>query len=474
MVKPGVIVLILAIVGMVVLATVPLEMGAFSAESQDTSAKGYTYHVEFTKDTYAVSWKSGAKSEDISFKAQVMRTATVTGANVLGVRFNLYLNNALFQQIPSASTWIDTANIGFLQTGKFYDVAARTITVQGELVGKLVVKAQFRVTDVWPYPDTELERATDGAELKSGVGSIECYLGTSGVTPTFEVGSTVKLLVNTGYSGGRGWEIEGVAPPDRGDITFNNPIHKLADGLKNKIIEVKVGADWFKAGSTNEYQFHLNNCLFDSGFTQAFVVDDLARVPKLIKIEESNNGNSFTYTVTCERTYAELDHISIWAWYGYGGTTMPAPTDTESWIIYAGEYSISGNIATITITPKGGLAGTVCTKIVVYDVDGRASDQHIKQFVTTAEGETDKGGNTFKQPFIWSNAVYIVLIIGIGGSLVAGGMQIAKGSMESGFTIIGVGAMISGGVAYFIGISPGLAFIAGAMRAFMLALLGVG
>lgn len=466
--------LILALVGMVVLAVVPLDITGFSTESQDTSAKGYTYHVEFTKDTYATSWKSGADSEEISFKARAMRTATITGAEIKGIRFNLYLEGALFMQIPSASTWIDTADLNFWETNKWIDMAARSIPVKGELVGKLVLKGQFKVSDNWPYPDTELERATDGAYLKSGVGSIECYEGTDGTTPSFEIGSTVKLLVNTGYSGGRGWEIEGNAPSDRGDVTFDNPLYKLTDGLKNKIIEIKVGMDWFKVGSTNEYRFYLNNCLFSEGFTQAFIVDDLAKAPIILSIEESNNGNSFTYTVKCEKTYAELDHVSIWAWYAYGGTTMPDPTDTESWIVYAGEYSISSNIATITITPKGGLAGTVCTKIVLYDVDGRASDQTVKQFITTAEGETDKGGNTFTQPFIWSTAVYIVLIIGIGGSLVAGGMQIAKGSMESGFTIIGVGAMISGGLAYFIGISPDLAFIAGAMRAFMVALLGVG
>jgi hypothetical protein len=279
------------------------------------------------------------------------------------------------------------------------------------------------------------------------------------VIPSFEVNSRVTLIVSTGFSGGRGWTINGYAPGDRSDVTITNPIKELADNQRNQLITITIGANWYSATSTNEYQFVLTNNLFEAGFTSAFIVDDILKCPSIRDIQATNNGDSYTYTIYLNQTSAPLSHVVVWAWYAYSGTTMPAIDDTESWIKYAERVEISGNTAMVTIVPKN-QDGTIIFKCLVYDTENRASTQYLKQFIVEG-GETTPGGGALDQPFMWTNAVFAVLIVGILISVVIAAPRFMAGRLESGAIVITIGIAISAVLAFIIGITPSLAFLLG-------------
>ena len=394
-------VIILAVVAMLALVASPLTISGWNTDGEEGSSHGYTFKVNLTKDKYVVSWKSNVDSEDITATVTVKRTAVITGAIVQGVRLNFYVNGQLIDSKPTATGYYGMPHISVWEGGHWYLMAAATTHVKGNMPGKLTVKAQVKIAD--PFGNVDKELAWDGAYLKSGKGSV--YL--SGDQGPFETGSTATVAIETGYSPD-GWTAKLYPPMDRADLS--SPIDtKTFENDKRTTWSIKIQDGWFKAGTSNEFRVELWNDYFEEGFTQIFAVDDLSRIPVITDIAVQNNGDSMTYTITANRTYANLDKVTVWAWYGYGGTTMPSTEDTESWVLYAADYSFSGNTATFEVKPKN-QDGTIVVKAVAYDVDGRTSEPYLTSVIVKA-GSTSQGGNPNNGQFLWTTPV-IALVAG--------------------------------------------------------------
>jgi len=149
-------------------------------------------------------------------------------------------------------------------------------------------------------------------------------------------------------------------------------------------------------------------------FTYLLSIDDIARAPIISEITTVDNGDSYTFTVTTERTYAEVQSISVCSWYAYGGGFgMPARSDTESWIDMDVSYPVSGNIATFTVTPKN-MDGTIVVYVTAYDGQdgtGRPSAPEYFTFIVKDGSTKNINNDPLTQPFIWTLVLIIIAAV---------------------------------------------------------------
>jgi hypothetical protein len=252
----------------------------------------------------------------------------------------------------------------------------------------------------------------DGAYLKSGRGEI--YLPSNQLGP-FEEGEVVKLFARTGYTSANKWVVKIYPPPGRTDLVQSGTIiSNLADDTQTYVSwTVPVGAFKAQTGDPlmNQWRAELWNDYFDVGFEQLFTIDQHERAPLISSIDAINNGGSFTYILNCNRTYAELSTVVVYAWYGYGGTTMPSTSDGESWIFNGKPFPVTNNIATFTVTPKN-VDGTIIVKAILVDVEGRTSMPEYSS-ITVVAGSTGPGPSPLSQPFIWTWVAILIVVVAI-------------------------------------------------------------
>jgi len=278
---------------------------------------------------------------------------------------------------------------------------------------------EYKTLDIWgqthTYSDTD-DIAWDGMNLLSGAATI--FLPQSEIDKSpFESGETANVYYTTGFTGGLGWTIWARPPRDRTDIS--QEVITLKTGIpdnRESFLGVTIGADWYKAGSLNGWSIELMNPYFPRAETTILAIDDRERAPIVTDISGVNNGDSFSYTVTVEETYAALNFISVDAWYSYSeGTSKPGSTDTESWIMDDVSYPISGGVATFTVYPKSNIQGLIVVEVVAYDIDTRPSAPSYESFVVNNNG-TKPGGDPVEQPFVWTTSAVItaaLLVLGI-------------------------------------------------------------
>ena len=295
--------------------------------------------------------------------------------------------------------------IGAITSGKTYYMQSWNFNLKGNVVGEVRVEMEVHIG--YLYGDYHDRLGYDEANLRSGAGDI--HLPASQLGP-FEEGQTVEIYVKTGYDPSGTWPVKVYPPADRTDLPQTGTLIKTLGDDTETYVSWTVPSGAFKVGSSNAWKVELWNSFFSYGFDQILTIDQLDRAPLITDIAVQNNGDSMTYTVTCEQTYAALDHVTVYAWYSYGSTTMMPPTsDTESWIDYAAQYPISGNQATFTVTPKN-MDGTIVVKVIAYDVDGRPSTPDYESIVVE-NGETDDDGDPLTQNFVWTTMAVIMLAL---------------------------------------------------------------
>jgi len=394
---------------------------SFNTEGFVMDHHGVKIGVDFDTANIIGAFTSNADSETFTITGKYMPDGGQVSWLFKSYRYKLYVDGSdnPIQKFPADNSWIDWTSIDYPDTWNYFQPWTTSQKTDGDVRLKVVLEYKLYdfvfITHVYDDNTPDL-LGWDGANVLSGQGAI--YLPASEIDKSpFEAGESVNVFVKTGFTGGAGWTVMLRPPADRTDLLSAYPITiaNIGDN-KETYVDITVGADFFKISSTNQWKVELWNQYFDRNYDEILTIDDRARAPIITDISFVNNGDSFSYTVTVEETYATLSFINVDAFYTYGGgTTMPGSGDTESWILQDIHYPVTSGIATFTVYPKANIQGDVVVKVIAYDVDGRPSTPDYESFTVSING-TVPIPPPIEQPFVWTTSAVIVsalLVLGI-------------------------------------------------------------
>ncbi|MDD3962245.1 MAG: hypothetical protein PHT77_10325 [Bacteroidales bacterium] len=421
--KPVVILAIIVVLLITVLSPFATTGGIFdewnTTGETEANEYGITGAVTFNKANYIGSWLSNMDSETMTIQGKLKFTNTgYELPTVGGWRYLLYQegNDVPIQKFPSDGYYQPGGQTSVTwDTWIYFESWSTEVKSDGTIRLKVVMEFEggaywddgglFGFAE-WKDIPGPFSLGWDGAYLKSGRGEITL----SGSQGPFEEGSTATVTVRTGFTGGAGWFVKLYPPASRTDLTTTTIATLGDDVVKNVEIPIKDGYYTESLNpADNEFRVELWNNYFDVGFQQLFAVDSLDRIPIIVDVAEINNGDSITYTITMEATYAAIQGIKVYAWYSYGGTTMPSTADTESWVLYDKTYTGASTVS-FTVYPKSSLDGTITVKCFAFDVGGRVSEPEYMSIVVE-DGKTTPGDDPLTPEMYWSWQVIALLAL---------------------------------------------------------------
>lgn len=395
-----------------------------TGEIKDSS--GIKTGIDSNKPEYVGSWLPNLNSETMVFTGKVFVSYTAT-QGFKSYRYALYVQGSetVKQRYPPDGSWVDypIGNVfgawGILNVGasnRWHTLQPWSTEIKSEGNIHIKVVIEYKSGDILFQTHTHSEPndlGWDGANIQDGYCDI--YIRPSDNQGPFEEGDTAKVYAKTGYAGVDGWFVAFQPPADRTDLDQTlNIVQTLENNIPGTILSIEIPTGAYKDESTNRWELQLWNKFFMQKFTYLLSIDDIARAPIISEITTVNNGDSYTFTVTTERTYAEVQSISVSSWYAYaGGFGMPARSDTESWIDMDVSYSVSGNNATFTVTPKN-TDGTIVVYVVAYDGPsgtGRPSAPKYFTFIVKDGSTDDIDNNPLTQPLIWTLLLIIIAAV---------------------------------------------------------------
>jgi hypothetical protein len=372
--------------------------------------RGWDFKVNFDTINVIGSWKDGFQTETFTITGAIAYKS-ITGANPLQYRYSLYIPGTDTPIQQTAWTGVGGALIADYA---WHYMAPYTTSIPTSGKVSLLVVMEVKIFDylqTFTYSDPS-DLAWDGAQVFSGAGAIELHSSTP--SPR-EEGDTASFYIETGYTGGVGWDVMVQPPALRTDLDQSPRIIKhLGDNIfGGTIVSWTVPAGAFKESTNplmNEWKALLVNQYFVQSWTSVFSIDQYERMPLITDVKATLMDTGVTYVVTCEETYAPLGGVLVNAWYSYGGTTKPGPTDTQSWLIRDLHVPISGNTATFSVS-GGNTKGTIMVEIIAYDTGGRTSLIDYDAF------EWDGIAPViipppYEQGFIWTTTAIIIAVIG--------------------------------------------------------------
>jgi hypothetical protein len=267
-------------------------------------------------------------------------------------------------------------------------------------------------------------------QLKSG----QVVLGDYYVPYVFEEKSTVKISVDTGYSGsslspgdtdyGKPWEI---AIYDGQGVQRQS--YRLNDNLRGHIISYTIPTGAFVPKGNNEWRVVLKNTMFDQARTSIFVVDDYKKVPGAVTFtldkQLYTEGDSVTVLMQASPNpdgANDVDYFFIVAKYGSASSME---------IVYYKHIPAfkSGDIykayTTFNLPTRPQTMPNLYVRVHAVDSDGRAGagvEKNVKVEQQVAEVTpptpnpyTDDGFNAL---MIYGLIAILILLLVVGGLII--------------------------------------------------------
>ena len=435
------------------------DVTGFNTEGGDGVAGSIRYQIKFTDTKYINTWTTDGVSEDITVQGLYQNTAVVLPSVINWYRYHLLIEG---EEYATSPTYAASGQVGpIVIPGGWTPGIAWTTTVEGGesglLAARMVVRMEIRVA-TFPTGFVQEDEAWDGAYLKSGLSY--CQLADP-LTTTYQEGGSARVYVKTGFSNNGVWALKLYPPADRADLPTVVINAAIPDDTE-KYYTVPIQAGYFEVGSSNEYRVELWNDYFDDGFCDFISVDSLDRIPTNLRGNIDHSGITVTVDVQADSTYRPISKFTYDAWYG--SLTKPSLSDTEDWIRYNqdvaaeqdGKVTYDGEFS-FDIKPE--LDGMIQIQVVAYDDEGRASQAEYFQVKVVNGALDDSWNNDPGQPFIWSNAVYALLIVGVILGLVAA--LAWRGRLGTRAAIALAIMAMFGFAAWVVGSDPSLAFILG-------------
>jgi hypothetical protein len=225
-------------------------------------------------------------------------------------------------------------------------------------------------------PADELERETN--EMTSG----QVSLGDFYLPYVFEEESTVKIEVDTGYSGSSLYQgEEGYGEPWELAIYDGEGVQRksytLQDNLRGKVISYPIPTGAFVKGGNNEWRVVLRNHLFDQAQTRIFVIDDYEKAPSSVTVnfDQSRYEEFDDVYVTMEATAnpegaGDIAYFVVIAKYGTAGSIDLILHKQISAIKTGDVYKAA---ITISLPTRPTTKSNLYVRVHAVDSDGRAS-----------------------------------------------------------------------------------------------------
>jgi len=391
---------------------------------------------------------------------------TQSAVSIVSYRINWYVNSELKQEGPlhpntdiivqsghviTVSTPLDdefVEPIAFLMgdtklaessdvvvLGLFKDPIDTFYQVIGDPLGlikcEIIVDYEFVTIDTVFYSKYEREVTIFGqyqGELISGKGAV-LVGGQGGLPDVAEVGKPFSFMLQTGFSDGRGWEVNIHPPFSRTDLTkliYQGSGFNGQDDFGPKQVTWIPPDDWFTPGGDNQCRITLSNGLFTGDMTTFFVVDDITKIPEAdpgnpTGVIQDVKGNAIVgeqleilmRAVPNSDTQSPIDYFVVYVYYGEPGH-MPGPDFLEQFILYNVQVDADDTgFGSVTFIIPDNRPGFIAIKANAVDEAGRASlgDFWSMKAVFPGEIPDPPAPDPVDYPFTWTLAAYIILFI---------------------------------------------------------------
>jgi len=368
--------------------------------------------VTLSKTNYVSSWKTNGGSEDIVATIDV-RKVVVASLHLID-KYRYVATDTTGRVIKThpinADEWITPPPVHFPTKNEWYHLETWIFQIPAQTTGQLTISLFVETHWDWGADSTTGDGSMgwDGANIKSGEGELRITSGEG----AYEEGEDVSVFVKTGWADS--WHLK-LYPPSTRPGLFSAYEIKQFDNDIQETIKIRIQPGWFKEGDkdNNIFKLVLNTGLFEYAHIELFTIDDHERAPGTPVLTFTTNDDILHIRATAESTYRPIEEIVVWAWYG--GSTMPALSDTESWILYDASYTPenSGHNYTIDfdVNAKVNKDGPVVIRVIAFDEDGRSSDHaFLRAIVKDGEfDEVDYGRDT--DGFQWTITTILIILL---------------------------------------------------------------